>query len=282
MKKTRNDFRDASGLHLSAETATRGARRPSRMSDKTASCFNSIKAAQATMNVFGRRHPPMITVHHLNNSRSQRVLWLLEELGLPYEIKHYQRDPQTMLAPDSLRQVHALGKSPVITDGEATVAESGAIVEYLVEHHGQGALVPAAGTAERLRYTYWLHFAEGSAMSPLLMKLVFDKVTTSPMPFFAKPIAKAISAKVLSSFVTPNIERQLDYMEAELGRSTWFAGKDFSAADIQMSFPLEAAAQRAGLNASRPKLMAFLKRIHARPAYKKALERGGPYSFAND
>ncbi len=222
----------------------------------------------------------MITVHHLNNSRSQRVLWLLEELGLPYEIKHYQRDPQTMLAPEALRQVHPLGKSPVITDGKATVAESGAIIEYLVERHGQGALVPAAGTPERLSYTYWLHFAEGSAMSPLLMKLVFDKVATSPMPFFVKPIAKAISAKVLSSFVTPNIERQLDFMEAELGRSEWFAGKAFSAADIQMSFPIEAAAQRAGLNASRPKLMGFLKRIHARAAYKKALERGGPYSFA--
>jgi glutathione S-transferase len=230
---------------------------------------------------FGAAHS-MITVHHLDNSRSQRVLWLLEELGATYEIKHYQRDPQTMLAPESLRQVHPLGKSPVITDGDVTVAESGAIVEYLVERHGRGALVPAAGSPERLRYTYWLHFAEGSAMSPLLMKLVFDKVATSPMPFFVKPVAKAISAKVLSSFVTPNIERQLDFMESELGRSTWFAGKDFSAADIQMSFPIEAAAQRAGLNASRPKLMGYLKRIHARPAYKKALERGGPYSFAAD
>ena len=224
----------------------------------------------------------MITVHHLNNSRSQRVLWLLEELGVAYDIKHYERDAKTMLAPESLRQVHALGKSPVVTEGDVTVAESGAIIEYLVERHGQGRLVPTAGSPERLRYTYWLHFAEGSAMSPLLMKLVFDKVSTSPMPFFAKPIARAISAKVLSSFVTPNIERQLDFMEAELGRSEWFAGKAFSAADIQMSFPLEAAAQRAGLDARRPKLMAFLKRIHARPAYKKALERGGPYSFAND
>jgi glutathione S-transferase len=224
----------------------------------------------------------MITVHHLENSRSQRVLWLLEELGLAYDIQHYKRDPKTMLAPDALKQVHPLGKSPVITDGDVTVAESGAIIEYLVERHGNGQLVPAAGTPERLRYTYWMHFAEGTAMSPLLMKLVFDKVATSPMPFFAKPIAKAISAKVLSSFVTPNLERQLDFMEAELAQSTWFAGDEFSAADIQMSFPLEASAQRAGLNASRPKLMAYLKRIHARPAYKKALKRGGPYSFAAD
>ena len=224
----------------------------------------------------------MITVHHLDNSRSQRVLWLLEELAVPYDIKHYKRDASTMLAPESLRQVHALGKSPVITDAAATVAESGAIIEYLVERYGQGALAPAAGTPERLRYTYWLHFAEGSAMSPLLMKLVFDKVASSPMPFFVKPIAKAISAKVLSSFVTPNIERQLDFMEAELGRSEWFAGTAFSAADIQMSFPLEAAAQRAGLDPRRPRLMDYLKRIHARPAYKAALERGGPYSFADD
>ena len=222
----------------------------------------------------------MITVHHLNNSRSQRVLWLLEELGLPYEIKHYQRDPKTMLAPASLRKVHPLGKSPVISDGEATVAESGAIIEYLIERHGGGRLVPAPGTPERLRYRYWLHFAEGSAMPPLLMKLVFDRVATTPMPFFAKPIARAISAKVIASFIEPNLERQLDYMEGELARGDWFAGSEFSAADIQMSFPVEAAAQRAGLDTSRPRLMGWLQRIHARPAYRRALERGGPYDFA--
>ena len=225
---------------------------------------------------------PMITVHHLNNSRSQRVLWLLEELGLPYEIQHYQRDAKTMLAPASLRKVHPLGKSPVITDGRVTVAESGAIIEYLIDTYGQGRLAPAPGTPDRLRYTYWLHFAEGSAMPPLLMKLVFDKIVSSPMPFFVKPIARGISAKVMSSFVDPNLKSQLDFMEAELAKHPWFAGKEFSAADIQMSFPLEAAAQRAGLDAGRPKLTAFLKRIHARPAYQKALERGGPYSFAND
>jgi len=177
--------------------------------------------------------------------------------------------------------VHPLGKSPVVTEGDTTVAESGAIVEYLVERHGQGRLVPAPGTPERLRYTYWLHFAEGSAMPPLLMKLVFDRIASTPMPFFAKPIARAISAKVLESFITPNIERQLDFVEAELARGDWFAGREFSAADIQMSFPLEAAAQRAGLGASRPRLMAWLRRIHDRPAYRRALERGGPYSFAD-
>lgn len=224
----------------------------------------------------------MIVVHHLNNSRSQRVLWLLEELGLPYEIQKYERDPQTMLAPPSLLKVHPLGKSPVITDGGVTVAESGAIIEYVLETYGNGRLAPAAGTPERLRWRYWLHFAEGSAMPPLLLKLIFDKIATSPMPFFVKPIARGISNKVQTMMVSPNLKRQLDFMEAELGKSEWFAGGEFSAADIQMSFPVEAAAQRAGLDATRPKLMAFLKRIHARPAYAKALERGGPYSFAND
>ncbi len=224
----------------------------------------------------------MITVHHLNDSRSQRVLWLLEELGLPYEIKAYQRDATTFLAPPELKAIHPLGKSPVITDGEATVAESGAIIEYLIDRHGNGRLRPAIGTPEFLQYRYWLHFAEGSAMSPLLMKLVFDKVASSPMPFFVKPIARGISAQVLKSFVMPNIERQLDFMESELAQRPWFAGAEFSAADIQMSFPLEASAQRAGLDARRPKLHDWLRRIHARPAYKKALERGGPYSFAKD
>lgn len=225
---------------------------------------------------------PMITVHHLNDSRSQRVLWLLEELGLAYEITHYQRDPKTLLAPDTLRAVHPLGKSPVVSDGEATVAESGAIIEYLIERHGGGRLKPAPGTPELLRWRYWLHFAEGSAMPPLLLKLVFDKVASAPMPFFAKPIARGISAKVLGSFVLPNLQRQLDFMEAELATRPWFAGAEFSAADIQMSFPVEAAAQRAGLDARRPRLMDWLARIHARPGYRRALERGGPYGFATE
>ena len=223
----------------------------------------------------------MITVHHLEHSRSQRVLWLLEELELPYEIQIYKRDPKTSLAPPELRQVHPLGKSPVITDDGRVVAESGAIVEYLVERHGNGRLAPPPGSDERLRYTYWLHFSEGSAMPPLLFKLVCDKVKSAPMPFFVKPIARAIAGKVMDGFVNPNLTSQLDFMEAELKKHKWFAGDEFSAADVQMSFPLEAAAQRGGLDASRPKLMAFLKRIHARPAYKRALERGGPYSFAD-
>lgn len=221
----------------------------------------------------------MITLHHLENSRSQRVLWLLEELGLPYELKRYARDPVTMLAPPELVQVHPLGKSPVLTDGPVTVAESGAIIEYLLDTYGNGRLRPDATAPERRLFTYWLHFAEGSAMPPLLMKLVFDKVRSAPMPFFIKPVAKGIADKVTRSFIAPNIERQLDYMESELGLRPWFAGPEFSAADIQMSFPVEAAAGRAGLDASRPQLMGWLARIHARPAYQRALEAGGPYTI---
>ncbi|MDB5910144.1 MAG: glutathione S-transferase [Massilia sp.] len=223
----------------------------------------------------------MIVAHHLNNSRSQRILWLLEELALEYEISKYQRDPETMSAPPELRAIHPLGKSPVITDGDVTVAESGAIIEYLLERYGNGRLIPAAGTPDRLRYTHFLHYAEGSAMTPLLMKLVFDRVETSPMPFFAKPIAHEISQKVNSSYITPQIVQHLSYMEAELGKSAWFAGDEFSAADIQISFVLEAAASRGGLGEECPRLMAFLERIHARPAYLRALERGGKYDFAS-
>ena len=220
----------------------------------------------------------MITVHHLENSRSQRVLWLLEELGVPYQVKRYARHPKTMLAPPELTQVHPLGKSPVITDGDATVAESGAIVEYLVDVYGQGRLRPKPGSDEQRRCTYWLHFAEGSLMPPLLMKLVFDKVRQAPVPFFIKPVVRGIADKVTTSFIAPNLSRMLAFMEAELQSRPWFAGSAFSAADIQMSFPLEAAAARAGLDAQYPRLTDWLQRIHQRPAYQKALAEGGPYS----
>lgn len=221
----------------------------------------------------------MIVVHHLNNSRSQRVLWLLEELGLDYDIKRYERDKKTMLAPPALRKVHPLGKSPVLTDGDLILAESGAIMEYLVERYGDGCFAPAREVPAYLRYRYWLHYAEGSLMSPLLLKLVFDKIESSPMPLFVKPIAKAISGKAKSSFIMPQLNTHLDYLEAELGKSKWFVGDDFTAADVQLSFPIEAAAARGGLDASRPKLMDYLQRIHARPAYQKALERGGEYEL---
>ena len=221
----------------------------------------------------------MITVHHLNNSRSQRVLWLLEELGLDYVVERYQRDPQTMLAPAELRRVHALGKSPVITDGENTIAESGAIVEYLVDRYGDGRLSPPRDSVDRRRFTYWMHYAEGSLMPPLLMSLVFSKVRSAPAPFFVRPIVHGIVDKVVARFIRPQLKTHLDFVESELGKSAWFAGDGFSAADIQMSFPMEAAASRGGLDSSRPKSMDFLARIHARPAYQRALAKGGPYEL---
>lgn len=220
-----------------------------------------------------------ITVHHLNNSRSQRILWLLEELGLEYEVKRYERDPETMLAPDSLRSVHPLGKSPIITDEELTLAESGALVEYLVERYDNGRLAPLVGTSERLRYTYWLHYAEGSAMPPLVMQLIFNQVEEKS-PFFLRPVAKVITRQVKQTYLEPQISQQLGYMEAELEKSTWFVGDEFTAADIQLSFPLEAAASQSNLDASYPQLKTFLERIHARPAYQKAIKRGGNYDFS--
>ncbi|MBB4513330.1 glutathione S-transferase family protein [Paraburkholderia fungorum] len=221
----------------------------------------------------------MLIVHHLNNSRSQRVLWLLEELGVPYEIKRYERDPKTMLAPPELRAIHPLGKSPVIVDDGQTIAESGAIIEYLVDKYGQGRFAPAAGTPERLRYTYWMHYAEGSAMPPLLLKLVALRIAGAPMPFFAKPIARKIAATLQSSFIDPQLKLHLGYINKELSATGWFVGTDFTAADVQMSFPLEAATARGGMEGQIPAVVDFLKRIHARPAYQRALEQGGKYEL---
>lgn len=209
-----------------------------------------------------------ITVHHLENSRSQRVLWMLEELGLPYEVVRYERNKETMLAPPELAQVHPLGKSPVIEDGDAgnrVIAETGAIVEYLVEK-ADGRLGPPAHRDAALRYRFWLHFAEGSMMPPLLLKLVISRI-----PVVGAQVAKRIQ---------PMIDRNLDYVESELAQRPWFAGDDMTAADIMMSFPLEAARSRGGLNESRPATIAWLNRIHARPAYQAALKAGGPYAYA--
>jgi glutathione S-transferase len=219
----------------------------------------------------------MITVHHLENSRSQRVLWMLEELGLDYEVKLYKREP-SMQAPASLRAVHPLGKSPVITDGGATFAESGAILEYLVETYGNGRFSPRPGTVERHNYTYFLHYAEGSLMPLLFMKLVFGRLP-SRVPWLMKPVAKAIAAGADKSLLNPQIGTQFMFLESELYQREWFAGAEFSAADIQMSFPLEAAAARSPLFKQLPKLSAFVARIHARPAYKRALEKGGPHEL---
>jgi glutathione S-transferase len=221
----------------------------------------------------------MIVVHHLNHSRSQRVLWLLEELQVPYEVKHYLRDPATMLAPRSLRAVHPLGKSPVITDGDTTLAESGAIVEYLVDRYGAGRLAPLPGTPERVRFVYWLHFAEGSMMPPLLLKLVFDRIEKARMPFFVRPVARGIANKVRGTLVLPQIRAHLDFLEGELAQRDWFAGPQFTAADIQMSFPVEASRARGGLGSEHPRLMDWLARIHERPGYQRALQRGGPFQI---
>jgi glutathione S-transferase len=221
----------------------------------------------------------MIVLHHLENSRSQRILWLLEELGAEYEIRRYQRNPETSLAPPELLGVHPLGKSPVISDGHTTVAESGAIVEYLVEKFDHGRLRPAAGTAERLAYTYWLHYAEGTFMPLMVISLIMGRIESAQMPFFVKPVARGIVAKVRGNYLDPNVKRNLDFMEATLAQSTWFCGDELTAADIQMSFPLEAAEVRSNLKAHYPGLAACLQRMRARPAYQAALEKGGPYKL---
>jgi len=222
----------------------------------------------------------MITVHHLEDSRPQRVLWLLEELALQYQFEHYKRDTKTMLAPDTLKDVHPLGRSPVIVDGERTIAETGAIIEYLVDAYGEGALRPPENTDERLRYTYWLHFAEGSMMPLLLLALVLEKLGKPPVPLIVRPAGMVLGSGVKKKFLTPRLDAQLEYIDSELQRSEWFAGDQFTAADIQMSFPLEALDTRTGLGDQYPKIGDYLRRIHERPDYKTALRRGGPYAYA--
>ena len=221
----------------------------------------------------------MIRVHHLEHSRSQRILWLLEELGVDYEIVRYERDPDTRLAPKKLEAVHPLGKAPVVTDGDVTIAESGAIIEYLVDRYDDGTLKPADGTSERLRYTYWLHYAEGSFMPLMIIALILARIETAPMPFFAKPVARQIAAKVRDAYLARNIDKHLRYLEGALSDSSWFCGDAFTAADVQMSFALEAAEVRTDLRDEYPNLAAFLTRIRSRPAYDRALERGGPYEL---
>jgi glutathione S-transferase len=220
----------------------------------------------------------MLTVHHLNNSRSQRVLWLLEELEIPYQVHRYERDPATMFAPKALRAVHPLGKAPVITDGAVTVAETGAIIDYLLETYGEGRLRPPPGPA-RQRFTYWLHYAEGSAMPPMLLMLVANRIAGPQVPWLLRPVARVIAKGLKQKLVEPQIGLHLDFMEQELAERDWFAGDEFSAADVQMSFPLEAAAARGGLDSRRPRLMAWLARVHARPAYQQALVTGGSYEL---
>ena len=229
----------------------------------------------------------MISVHHLETSRSQRILWLLEELGQPYRIVRYARDPKTRLAPPALKTVHPLGKSPVITDGELTIAESGAIIEHLAERFGGGlqgelaGLLPQPGSPEHRQCRFWMHYAEGSLMNWLVMKLVFMTIPKQPMPFFVRPIAAQLCAQVQKKLVDPNLATALAFMEDHLGRHAWFAGERISIADFQMSFAVEAALARGAEAARRyPNLSAYREKMAARPAYRRALEKGGPVIMA--
>ncbi|MEO8543318.1 MAG: glutathione S-transferase [Betaproteobacteria bacterium] len=206
----------------------------------------------------------MIVVHHLNDSRSQRVLWLLEELNLDYQIKHYQRDVNTRLAPPELKAVHPLGKSPVLVDDGQTVFESGAIIDYLIRHHGDGHLQPTVGWPEYERYQQWLHYAEGSAMLPLMLKLYVSRLGEAGAP--------------LAPRIDSEIANHLGFVNQSLQGRDWLVGQELTGADIQMSFVGEAAR---GLRAQYPNIDAWVKRFQARPAYQRALERGGPYGLAS-
>ncbi|TSA16756.1 MAG: glutathione S-transferase [Betaproteobacteria bacterium] len=224
----------------------------------------------------------MITVHHLQASRSQRVLWLLEELGVPYQIKLYKRDPRTRLAPEELKKVHPLGKSPVITDGDLVIAESGAILEYLVEHYGDQAqgesahLLASSGTPEQLQLRFWMHFAEGSLMNWLVMKLVFMTIPTQPMPFFVRPIARRLCKQVQRKLIDPNLQTSMAFIESHLTQHSWFAGERITLADFQMSFAVSALLSRSDAAKQCPALAAYMARLEARPAYQRALLKGGP------
>ena len=228
----------------------------------------------------------MIIVHHLETSRSQRVLWLLEELGLPYELKVYRRDPRTRLAPPELKAVHPLGKSPVITDDGQTIAESGAILEYLLERYGaydQGEVpgfLPEPGTTEHSHARFWMHFAEGSLMPWLVMKLVFLTIPTQPMPFFVRPIARQLCKQVQGKLIGPQLDTSLKFIEDHLTRHQWFAGNRLTIADFQMSFAVVAAMARGADASHYPKLAAYKARMEGRPAYQRALVKGGPVVMA--
>lgn len=207
----------------------------------------------------------MITVHHLNESRSQRILWLLEEIGAPYEIKFYTRDATTRLAPPELKLIHPLGKSPVITDEHATIIESGAIIDHIIRKHGGEAFQPLAGSADYETYNQWMHYSEGSAMFPLLLKLYVARLGEAGAPLHPR--------------IESEIANHLGYIEVSLDGRDWLVGDTLSGADVQMSFVGEIAGAF-GLRAHYPNLDAWVKRFQARPAYQRALERGGPYSFA--
>lgn len=225
----------------------------------------------------------MLTVHYLEGSRAHRIVWLLQELRIPYELTTYARDTKTSLAPASLKKIHPLGKSPVITDGGLVIAESGAIIEYLVEQYGHNwvgdegcNLEPTKGTPEHRQCRFWMHYAEGSLMNWLVMGLVFRRIPTQPMPFFVKPIAKALCEKVIEQLIAPNLQSAQDFIEQHLAQHTWFAGEHLSMADFQMGFAVEALLTAGAPAAQYPHLHAYLSRIQARPAYQGAIAQAGP------
>lgn len=228
----------------------------------------------------------MITVHHLETSRSQRVLWLLEELGVPYDIKLYKRNPATRLAPPELKAVHPLGKSPVITDDGQIVAESAVILEHLADRYADKAqgdlahLQPPKGTPAHAQSRFWMHYAEGSLMPWLVMKLVFLTIPTQPMPFFVRPIASQLCKQVRQKLVNPNLNNGFDFIEKHLAAHTWFAGEHLSLADFQMSFVIEVAMARGADMQRFPRMAAYKARMEARPAYQRALAKGGPVVMA--
>lgn len=228
-----------------------------------------------------------LIVHHLETSRSQRVLWLLEELGADYELRTYRRDPKTRLAPPELKAVHPLGKSPVITHGQTVVAESGAILEYLAEIFADRALgelahlVPAPGTPEHRRCRFWMHYAEGSLMNWLLMEFVFQRIPQQPMPFFVRPIARGLCEQVQKKLIDPNLATALPFIDNELAQRPWFAGEYLTLADFQMSFAVEAALSRTEAAARLPNLQGWMRKVQQRPAYQRAIQKGGPVIMSN-
>ena len=220
----------------------------------------------------------MITVHHLENSRSQRILWLLEELGADYEVMRYKRNPETSLAPPELGALHPLGKAPIVTDDDITLAESGAIIEYLVDKFDDGSLRPDKATAEGRAYTYWLHYAEGTFAPLMMISLILSRIETAPVPFFLKPVTKGIAGKVRDGYLTATIAKNLEHIETTLAGSGWFCGDALTAADIHMSFAVEAAEARVGTN-DYPGVARFLEQMRARPAWQAAIDKGGPYAL---
>ena len=218
-----------------------------------------------------------LTLHYLVNSRAQRILWMLEELGLPYEVEVYPRDPKTNLAPEALKAVHPLGKSPVITDGSVVVAESGAIIEYLAQTHAPETMIPSDPEALR-QYRYWMHYAEGSLM-PLLVTSYIFRVAGGKVPVLARPVLMAVPKAMVKAYYGPTLKTHMDFVEGYLGERTWFAGEAISGADIQMSFPLETSAGR--VEGDYPNIRAYVARVHARPAYQRALKAVGvDYAYA--